>query len=45
VVCIRGHGKRMAMQRSSTPGDACWHNRIKARRCCWPNAIAVNRRR
>lgn len=44
-VCIRDHGKLLVTRLLSTPGGACWHNRIKAKRCCWPSAIAVNRRR
>jgi predicted amidohydrolase len=41
---IRGREKPSGMRPSSTHGGACWRNRIKARRCCWPNATATNRR-
>ncbi len=40
-----GPRETLATRRLSTLGAECWRNRIKARRCYWPNAIAVNRRR
>ncbi len=33
------------MGQLSTRGGAYWRNKIKAKRCCWPNAIAANKRR